>query len=215
NLNPSRDVRLNGLLLKSDTTKGLILYFHGNSGNLERWGHMANDIRQKHGYDVLVIDYRTYGKSRGERNEVALYEDATFVYDYAYHQLEYENIIVHGRSLGTAIGTYLAANRAVSHLILETPMTRLREVIPVLDFLLVYKPWLEYEFNSLARINEISCPITILHGTEDAVVPFELGRQLYAEIEQSNKKFITIDNGKHNNLDTFEIYQQTMEQILN
>ena len=207
-------VRLHGLLLKSDSSKGLILYFHGNRGNLERWGLIANDIRNHYDYDILVMDYRGYGKSRGDRSEQALYKDATVVYDYARTKLGYGQIIIHGRSLGTAISTYLAAQRTAAHLILETPMTNIRAVIPTLDFLLIKKSWLQYEFNSLSRIDAVSCPITILHGTEDRIVPYELGYQLYLDIDQSEKKIITINRGKHNNLDTFDIYQQAMERIL-
>ncbi|SMD38921.1 hypothetical protein SAMN04488029_3945 [Reichenbachiella faecimaris] len=213
-LSPSENVRLHGLLLKSDSSNGLVLYFHGNRGHLGRWGRIADEIRTRHGYDVLAMDYRGYGKSRGERSEPLLYQDAELVYDYA-QELGYDHIIIYGRSLGTAIATHLAAKRKASHLILETPMTTLREVIPTLNFLLLYKSGLKYEFNSLSRIDRISCPITIFHGMEDAVVPYELGHKLYVEASHSDKKIITIKEGKHNNLDTFDIYQQAMERILN
>lgn len=206
--------RLHGMLLKKDSSKGLILFFHGNRGNLERWALIANNIRNKYDYDVLVMDYRGYGKSRGNRNEEVLYQDAALIYDFAKQQLGYDNIIIHGRSLGTAIATHLAAHRQPAHLILETPMTNIRAVIPMLDFLLIRKSWLKYEFNSLSRIDDISCPISIFHGTEDRIVPYELGYRLYLDIDQSEKKIITINQGKHNNLDTFETYQQAMERIL-
>lgn len=204
---------LHGLLLKSNSAKGLILYFHGNRGNLERWGRIADGIRSGYDYDVLVMDYRGYGKSRGNRSEELLYMDAQHAYDYA-KELGYDHIVIHGRSLGSAIATHLATQREAAHLILETPMTKIRDVIPTLNFLLIYKSGLKYEFNSLSRIDRISCPITILHGTEDVVVPYDLGRQLYVQASHSNKKIITIKEGKHNNLDTFGIYQQAMERIL-
>lgn len=212
-LKPKAEVSLHGLLLKSDSPKGLILYFHGNRGNLTRWGKIANNLRQ-HGYDVLVMDYRGYGKSSGERSEHNLYEDAQFVYDYAEHELSYHNIVIHGRSLGTAIATHLATQRPASHLILETPMTSIREIIPFLEFLLIYKPWLQYEFSSVDRIEDISCPISIFHGTDDAIVPYEMGLRLHQKISHIDKKIITINRGKHNNLDTFEIYQQAIGRIL-
>jgi len=212
-LMPSSDAQLHGLLLKSDSSQGLILYFHGNRGNLARWGSIADGIRNKYRYDVLIMDYRGYGKSSGPRTEALLYQDAAFIYDYA-AQLGYENIIIQGRSLGSAIATHLAANRDVSQLILETPMTRIRDVIPVLDFLLIYKPWLKYEFNSLSRVDRIKCPITIVHGTNDTIVPYELGLKMYKHISHPDKKLITINQGGHNNLDTFEAYQQAMKRIL-
>lgn len=205
---------LHGLLLKSEAAKGLIIYFHGNRGHLERWGRIGDDIRSKYPYDVLVMDYRGYGKSKGRRSEELLFLDATRIYDYA-KSLGYENIIIHGRSLGTGIATYLATQRDVAHLILETPMTSIRDVIPKLNFLLLFKSSLKYEFNSQDRITEITTPITIFHGTDDAIVPYELGYELYLQAKSPDKKIITIKAGKHNNLDTFESYQQAMERILN
>lgn len=213
NLQPQDDVNLHGLYLKANESKGVIIYFHGNRGNVSRWGMVADNIHS-YGYDVVIMDYRGYGKSTGPRSESGLYEDAQFIYDYAVQQLGYENIIIYGRSLGSAIATHLATKRPAAHLILETPLTRIREVIPVLDFMLLYKPWMQYEFNSAARIDKITCPITILHGTEDAVVPYRMGEMLYADIRHSDKKLITIKGGKHNNLDTFEDYQQAIGRIL-
>ncbi|WP_420581300.1 alpha/beta hydrolase [Reichenbachiella sp.] len=207
--------RLHGLLLRSDSAKGLVLYFHGNRGNLDRWGRIVNEVRNRHGYDVLLMDYRGYGKSTGNRSEQSLYQDATVIYDYARQELNYNRIVIHGRSLGTAVATYLASQRESAHLILETPMTNIRAVIPMLDFLLIKKNWLQFEFNSISRIDSIHCPITIFHGTDDRIVPFELGYQLYLEIDRPDKKFIRINQGKHNNLDTFEKYQHAMERILN
>lgn len=212
-LNPDVDVQLHGLLLKADQSRGLVLYFHGNRGNVSRWGMVADKVRN-FGYDVLIMDYRGYGKSMGARSEAALYQDARFIYDHAIEQMGYENIVIYGRSLGSAVATHLATKRRARHLILETPLTRIREVIPLLDFLLIYKPWMKYEFNSADRIDEIECPITILHGTDDKVVPYKMGEMLYADINHSNKKLITIQGGKHNNLDTFENYQQAIGRIL-
>lgn len=214
-LQPAPGVQLHGLLLQAEQPKGIVLFFHGNRGNVTRWGHIADQIRQAYGYDVLVMDYRGYGKSVGQRSEEALYQDGLAMYDYLRQTLGYDNIVVHGRSLGTAVATYVAAHRPATHLILETPMTTLRAVIPVLNSLLIYKPWLKYELNSKARINQVKCPITIFHGTDDGVVSYQLGLELYDAIHNADRNFITISKGKHNNLDNFEIYQQAMSRILN
>ena len=213
-LKPNDDVLLHGILLKKESPKGIVIYFHGNRGNIERWGKIGNEIRKSYNYDVLVFDYRGYGKSRGHRSEQELYDDAEFIYDFVRTNYKYESVVIQGRSLGTAIATHLASKREADHLILETPMTLIREVIPILNWLLIDKSWLNYEFNSISRIDRISCPITIIHGTNDHVVPYALGHELYVKIGHSRKKIITIDQGKHNNLDTFEAYQQALERIL-
>ncbi|UXX78166.1 alpha/beta hydrolase [Reichenbachiella carrageenanivorans] len=214
-LQPAPNVQLHGLLLQAKQAKGVILYFHGNRGNLTRWGQIADEIRKTYTYDVLVMDYRGYGKSIGTRSEAMLYQDVLTTYDYAHDELGYDQVVIHGRSIGTTMATYLAAHRPAKQLILETPMTRLRAVIPLLNSLLIYKPSLKYELDSKARINQIKCPILIFHGTKDRVVSYELGLELYNEINSESKKIITISGGKHNNLDSFEIYQLAMRRILN
>lgn len=210
---PEAEVSLHGLLLKANDPKGIIIYFHGNRGSVERWAIVGDNLRQ-HGYDVIVMDYRGYGKSSGPRSESGLYRDAAYVYDAILKAYDYQQVFVYGRSLGSAVATMLATNRSIDHLILETPMTKIREVIPALNFLLVYKPLLAYEFNSLGRIHQITCPITIIHGTSDAIVPYRMGLELYENIDHAEKKLITINGGKHNNLDTFEICQQAIGRIL-
>ncbi|MDB4304212.1 lysophospholipase, partial [Desulfosarcina sp.] len=80
-LKPNEDAVINALHFKNKNPKGVILYFHGNSGDLSRWGKVTEYFVEKN-YDVLVMDYRTYGKSIGEITEKALYQDAQFCYEY-------------------------------------------------------------------------------------------------------------------------------------
>jgi predicted alpha/beta hydrolase len=107
---PSTDsVRLNALLFKSvdHPSKGLILYFHGNRHSLERWGRYAPALT-RNGYDVLMIDYRGYGKSNGIPSEQGLYRDAEAALAWAKQQYPSTPLIYYGRSLGTGVATYLA-----------------------------------------------------------------------------------------------------------
>ena len=76
---------INTLHFKVEESKGVILYFHGNAGDLSRWGIVTEYFVEKN-YDVLVIDYRTYGKSKGKLSEEAFYHDAQFCYDYLKNQ---------------------------------------------------------------------------------------------------------------------------------
>jgi pimeloyl-ACP methyl ester carboxylesterase len=205
---------LHALLFKSPSPKGLILYFHGNRGNLTRWGEIGLSFL-KYNYDVMVMDYRGYGKSRGNRTEKELYDDARRFYDYAITDLGYDKIIIYGRSLGSAVATHLAQERTPYQLILETPMTQIKDIIKYFNFLLINQNWLQYKLDSLSRIEYINCPIFIFHGTLDRVVPYRLGVRLFNNIKREDKKLIKILLGRHNNLNSFATYQQAIKEILN
>ncbi|MCH5715632.1 alpha/beta hydrolase [Niabella hibiscisoli] len=89
---------LNALYFTVAQPKGVILYFHGNKGSLKRWGTIASAFTQ-YNYNVLVMDYRSYGKSTGELSEVNLQNDARFFYKELQKQFPEDHIIVYGRSL--------------------------------------------------------------------------------------------------------------------
>ncbi|MBT8291109.1 MAG: lysophospholipase, partial [Muriicola sp.] len=111
---------LNALHFKRDNPRGVILYFHGNAGNLDRWGEEVLGLVRRN-YDLVVMDYRTYGKSSGKLSETALLEDAQAFYDYVAEINDKKKIILFGRSLGTAMASYLSSRNQASMLILETP----------------------------------------------------------------------------------------------
>ena len=204
---------LNALHFKVDKPKGLIMYFHGNAGDLSRWGIVTSAFVDL-GYDVLVMDYRGYGKSTGERSEKALYEDAQRFYDLAKELHKEDEIIVYGRSLGSGIATHLASNNNPKKLILETPYYSLVDVAQDRFPILPVKSIMKYRMNSFEYIQKVQAPIRIFHGTEDKVVPYESGDRLYKCILHSNKKLYTIPNGEHNNLSTFELYQNGIRNEL-
>ena len=108
---------INALHFKAENPKGVILYFHGNAGNLSRWGNITEYFVEMN-YDVLVMDYRTYGKSTGALSERALYSDAQLCYDYLKNNYNESEITVYGRSLGTGIAAYIAAKNKPKQLIL-------------------------------------------------------------------------------------------------
>ena len=104
---------INALHFKAEESKGVILYFHGNAGDLSRWGKITEYFVDKN-YDVLVMDYRTYGKSTGALSEHALYGDAQLCYDFLKELYAEKDISVYGRSLGTGIATYIASKNQSS-----------------------------------------------------------------------------------------------------
>ena len=91
---------LNALWFKTESPKGMVLYFHGNAGNLSRWGNV-HEVFTRAGYDVLIYDYRGYGKSTGDLDEKMFYDDAETVLSFAKQHFSEDEIIIYGRSLGS------------------------------------------------------------------------------------------------------------------
>lgn len=204
---------LNALHFKQVKPKGLILYFHGNAGDLSRWGAITSFFVDKD-YDVLVMDYRTYGKSTGKLSEEALHNDAQLFYDYAKKHYSEGEIILYGRSLGTGIATKLASKNKPQKLILETPYYSLMDLAKERFPYLPVKWLMKYKFHTHEFIQNVTCPIAIFHGTNDSVVPYSSGKRLYDSFPNKAMKFYTIDQGGHNNLIEFETYLDGIDEVL-
>lgn len=207
------DAVINAIHFKTENPKGVILYFHGNAGDLSRWGFIAEYFVNKQ-YDVFIMDYRTYGKSTGKLNEAVLYKDAQLCYDHVLKQYKESDITLYGRSLGTGIATNVASKNNPKQLILETPYYSMIDVAQHKFPILPVKQLLKYKIMTNDFIKKVKCPITIFHGTDDNIVPFESGKKLYDELSDKQAKFIPIDGGNHNNLIDFEEYRKGIESIL-
>ncbi len=206
--------RLNALHFTIDDPKGLILYFHGNAGDLSRWGHIGASFTQ-FGYEVLIMDYRGYGKSVGERTEDILYQDAQLFYELAKERFEEKDIILYGRSLGTGIASFIASKNAPKKLILETPYFSLVDVAKGRFPFLPVGYLMKYKLPSHTYLQEVKAPIRIFHGTNDRVVPYKSGKKLFESISNPDKVIYTVPEGEHNNLEGFKVYQDGIEKELN
>ncbi len=204
---------LNGIHFVNENPKGVILYFHGNRGSLKRWGNIASFFAKKQ-YDVVVMDYRGYGKSTGDISEQKLYTDAQLFYDYILDRYPEYQVIVYGRSIGTGIATKIASDNQPCNLILETPYYNMKDVV---ESWLPHFPTnalLRYKIPSNKFIQDVACDITIYHGTIDAVVPYASGERLFKSIPVPNKRMVTVKNGSHNDLIEFEEYQNSIDKVL-
>ncbi len=192
--------------------RGVVLYFHGNRGNLQRWGHLHIHFTRR-GYDFVVPDYRGYGKSTGQLRERTLYEDARRLYDWMREQYPATQIAIYGRSLGSAPAAYLAAHVRARHLILETPF----DSIPGLLAAYLGREHLSmrttFVFPNDRHLRQSPLPILLVHGTADLVVPLRCAERLRACLKPADE-FVVIPGGAHNNLPTFPLYQQTLSRWL-
>jgi uncharacterized protein len=204
-------VTINALLFRADTPHGVVLYFHGNAGSLRGWGAIAADFLER-GYDVLLPEYRSYGKSTGRiLSEQMLHDDAADAYRYLLNHYPEEEIIIYGRSLGTGIAVRLAVERNPRMLILETPYVSMRELARR-HFPLVPGWLLRYPMRNDLWIADVTAPIYIFHGTEDELIPFASSERL-RQLINTEHELIAIKGGGHNNLAIFPEYHRALERI--
>ncbi len=211
NLKPQDGQNINALLFKVKNPKGVILYFHGNKGSLKRWGNVTKEFT-KFGFDVFVPDYRGYGKSTGKFDENSMYDDALLSFDYLKNK--YSTIVSYGRSLGCTFATKVASERNPEQLILEAPFCNLMNVVDYHYPVLTFDFLLKYKFETDSFIDKVKCKTTIFHGTEDRVIPLISSEKLYDKSNKSITNYIQIERATHHNIDTFEMYLNTMSSLL-
>jgi uncharacterized protein len=189
--------RLRVWRLRARAPRALVIYFHGNGGNLSVWAPMLADIAG-HGYDVIAFDYRGYGLSTGRPSERGLYRDVDAIVGYASRARPPAMPLVYwGRSLGSAMAAYASTRFRPDALILEAGFPDARSLVgssPPLAFLSLFST---YRFPTAEYANAGGAPVLVMHGTADSVVPFELGRALYDRLA-GTKTFAPIDGGDHN-----------------
>ena len=185
----------------SDRTKKhpLIIYFHGNSGNLfDRFDWARKLYYMNH--NVLLVSYRGYSKSTGKPSELGIYIDGESALDYAISTLGYkeEEITIFGRSLGTTVAVHIAQQRQLHGVILITPLTSGQSMAKVMG-LSFLKFLARNSYNSIKKINNIKTKILIIHGDKDKVIPIRMGKRMFNTFK-GRKEMKIIKNGNHGNL---------------
>lgn len=203
---------INALHFTLDKPKGIVLFFHGNKGNLNRWGNIVPYLLG-YNYEVFVIDYRSYGKSTGEFDEAKMYEDALLAYDHLLKTYRDDQIVVYGRSLGAAFASEVGAKRNPKHVVLEAPFYNLKRATKFY-FSLSPSFLLKYKFENNDKVGNISSPITFFHGDKDKTTSYTESKELFKLVKSGDKNFISIPEGTHHNLKEFQIYQDQLSQIL-
>ncbi len=206
--------RLHALYFPAKNPRGVILYFHGNTGSLRRWGKHAPRLTRM-GFDVLMPDHRGYGKSRGKLSEDALHADARLWYEHLQERWSEQDIVLYGRSLGSGMATPLAAARKPRMLVLETPFADLYDVAYLYLPLLPYSLLLRYAFRNDVAIQGVQCPVYIFHGKRDTIVPYTSALRLYAAIPAHvHREMYSFADGNHGDLARFVRFNRTLQRVL-
>lgn len=207
-------VHLSGWFVPSVPSRGVILFCHGNAGNIS---HRLESIEIFHslGLSTFIFDYRGYGQSKGNPSEKGTYLDAEAAWDYLVRKerLPPSGIIIFGRSLGGAVASRLAGNHSPKALILESTFTSARDMAsglyPFLPSLLC-----RFKYDAIAAIPHVDCPVLVVHSPHDEIVPFSHGRRLY-EAAREPKEFLEI-TADHNSgfLVSGKVYTQGLEAFI-
>ena len=205
------NIAMHGWYLPAKNSKQVVLFFHGNAGNISHRGDSL-EIFHRLGLNVLIIDYRGYGNSQGEVSEQGFYLDAKAAWQYLTEQRGYKagDIIIFGRSMGGAVATHLASQVQPGALILESTFSSVKDmaamVMPVISKLI----YLRYDFDTENKISQVKSPLLVLHSPGDEVVPYPLGIKVY-NAANSPRYFYEL-HGSHN--DGFIESQPGYEQAL-
>jgi uncharacterized protein len=197
---------------RPDNSRGAVLYFHGNRGTLRHWGWEHRTFTQL-GYNLLMIDYRGYGKSSGRPSEAGLYEDGEAALQWLLNRYPPSEIVLFGRSLGSGVAARLAAMYKVRLLILETPYDRLSNVVrskvpvPLPDRLL------RHDFPTEEWLPQAQCPAYVIAGGQDKLIAPQLSRRLQPLLKDPAHYFL-IEGGGHANLSAFAEYHFQLRHLL-
>ena len=181
---------------KKNTRYKTILFLHGNAGNLENRIHKINHFKDMK-VNFLIISWRGFSGNKGKPTEQGLYEDANSAIRWLKTKgFDEKDIVIYGESLGTGVTIEIAQNKNFAGVILESPFTSMidagKNKYPFFPIKLLLKD----KYESSKKIKKINCPILIMHGKNDTIVPFYMGKKIY-ELANEPKYYYFSDYDDH------------------
>jgi hypothetical protein len=190
----SGKAHLSAVYLPNPSAGYTLLFSHGNAEDIGDDLPLLDEFRRA-GFAVLAYDYRGYGTSDGVSSEESVYQDVDSAYEYVTGTLHVppERIIAFGRSLGCAAAIHLAATHPVAGLVVEAPFLSAFRVLTRVRLL----PW--DKFDNASRIRRVHCPVLVIHGRADSVVPWWHGERIY-QLANKPKRYLWVDHAGHNDV---------------
>ncbi|MBN1849659.1 MAG: alpha/beta hydrolase [Deltaproteobacteria bacterium] len=195
--------RLYGWFFPAGNHDPVILFFHGNAGNIShRLDNIARLVEQD--LQVFIFDFRGYGKSTGRPSEKGLYQDGSAAYEYLVEKegISPERIILFGRSLGASVAIEIATQKHARSIILESAFTSIKDMARTIALFRLFSWAVPENYHNLVKISRIHIPLLIIHGDQDEIVPFQIGRNLFAAANDP-KSFFKLAGAGHN--DTYVV----------
>jgi hypothetical protein len=206
--NAADGARLHGWYVPHEQPRAVILFCHGNAGNVALWADVPRLLHDRLGASVLLFDYRGFGRSEGKPSEAGVLADARAARHWLAGRagIAENQIVLMGRSLGGAVAVDLAAADGARGLVLESTFTSLPDVAKTMYPLLPVRALMQTQLNSAAKIAAYHGPLLQSHGTADRLIPYPIGCRLFDAANQP-KRFIPIPGGDHNDPQTGEYYE--------
>lgn len=205
-------LRLHGWYAGRDDPRAVVLFCHGNAGNVTHRAETLYTLNERLGASVLIFDYRGYGRSQGKPDEEGILADARAARAWLAERagVAEQDVVVMGRSVGGAVAVDLAARDGARALVLESTFTS----IP--DLAAHHYPWLPVgrllrtRLDSLSKIRDYHGPLLVSHGDADTIVPYRFGRRLF-DAANEPKQFFPIPGGDHNDFPPRGYYEVLVE----
>jgi len=203
---------VNALHFRVPNSKGVVFYIKGNSRSIKGWGKFAKDFVGK-GFDFFILDFRGFGKSRGRRTEEILFSDLQHVYQWLSDEYDEERIVLYGRSLGSGLAARVASWNRPRMLILDCPYYSFLYHISRYAVILPIRWLLRYQIRTDRFIKKVRCPIHIIGGTKDRLIPYRQCEMLKALVPEKITLHPIIGAG-HNNLPDYPEYHDILYDML-
>jgi uncharacterized protein len=204
-------VVLSGVHFKSEKPIGMVFYLKGNSRSIKGWGKFAIDFL-RYNYDVIMVDYRGFGKSTGIRTQEEIINDLQLVYNKIKENVAEKHIVLYGRSLGSGFATKLASTNNPRMLILDAPYYSMSQTTGRYMPFMPMSWLLKFPIPTYKWIKYVKCPIHIIHGTSDKLIPFNSSIKL-SKINAKITRMHAVIGGGHNNMHNYESYHEILSQI--
>ena len=204
--------RLHGWLAVHEDPRGVLLFCHGNAGNVTHRAEVMEVLRRRLGMTVFVFDYRGYGRSEGRPSEAGVVADARAARDWLAQRMSVpaKDLVLMGRSMGGGIATRLAAEEGAAALILENTFTSAADVGAASFPFFPVRLLMRNRFETLAHIGSFTGPLFISHGRADEIVPFAHGERLFQAATTVRKRFHPLTGG-HNDWPAGDYYDALAE----
>jgi len=214
-LQVSEQESIHGWYFPVDTSASTVLFCYGNAGNKSRRTTSILFFTEL-GVNLAIFDYRGYGQSDGSPGEQNCYDDVKKVYDWLVNEknIPPAKIIIFGRSLGGAIATELAARVQCAGLIVESSFTNIAQISQLMFPYFFADKLTKFSFDTIAKIRNINCPLLVTHSTDDELIPFSMGQQLFEK--GAEPKYFFEFTGRHNDRDYLRdsSYIQTVKEFI-